>query len=232
VGDYYLIGETDDSMEVKRLIREYSVNSKDDLANYVNQHPEAADRYMDVGLSYLPTSVAFALRNIMPVLDSARRRVTLSTMSHVTPAILKSANIIYIGYLSGLGILQQMVFSGSRFSIGDSYDELRDTKTGRLYISQTASQNIGVPQSSGKQSAYRDYGLFSSFRGPSGNAILVVSGTRDEGVRQTAEAFTNAAKLGDLRRLIDPSQSFESLLEVSALDGVNLTGKFLVTSER
>jgi hypothetical protein len=27
VGDYYLIGETDDSMEVKRLIREYSVNT-------------------------------------------------------------------------------------------------------------------------------------------------------------------------------------------------------------
>src|SRR6202034_2413264 len=40
VGDYYLIGETDSSMEVKRLIREYSVNSKNDLDNYVEQHPE------------------------------------------------------------------------------------------------------------------------------------------------------------------------------------------------
>jgi hypothetical protein len=35
VGDYYLIGETDESMEVKRLIREYSVNSKAELENYV-----------------------------------------------------------------------------------------------------------------------------------------------------------------------------------------------------
>ncbi len=232
VGDYYLIGETDDSMEVKRLIREYSVNSKSDLENYLQQHPEAADRYMDVGLRYLPTSTAFALRNIMPVLVNGRRRVSLSTMSDVTPAMLKSADIVYIGYLSGLGILQQLVFTGSRFTIGESYDELLDSKTQHVYISQTASQNIGVPQSTGKESSYRDYGFFSSFRGPGGNLIVVISGTRDEGVRQTAEAFTNPDRLKDLGSQPDAAQPFEALLEVSALDGVNLSGKILLASKR
>jgi len=135
VGDYYLIGETDESMEVKRLIREYSVNSKNDLDNYVRQHPETADRYMDVGLRYLPTSAAFALRDVMPVLGTGRRRINLSMMSDVTPATLKSANIIYIGYLSGLGIMQQLVFAGSRFTIGESYDELMDSQTKHLYVS-------------------------------------------------------------------------------------------------
>ena len=232
VGDYYLIGETDDSMEVKRLIREYSVNSKNDLDNYIAQHPEAADRYMDLGLRYLPTSTAFALRNVMPLLDTGKRPVTVSTMSDVTPAALKSADIVYIGYLSGLGIMQQLVFAGSRFTIGGSYDELLDTKTKHLYISQTASQNIGVPQSSGKEPAYRDYGFFSSFRGPGGNIIVVISGTRDEGVRQTAEAFTNPEKLEELARQADTAQPFEALLEVSALDGVNLSGKVLLESQR
>jgi hypothetical protein len=232
VGDYYLIGETDDSMEVKRLIREYSVNSKNDLDNYIAQHPEAADRYMDVGLRYLPTSTAFALRDVMPLLGTGKRRVTLSTMSDVTPAALKSADIVYIGYLSGLGIMQQLVFAGSRFAIGESYDELLDTKTKHLYISQTASQNIGVPQSSGKEPSYRDYGFFSSFRGPGGNIIVVISGTRDEGVRQTAEAFTNPEKLKELARRADTTQPFEALLEVSALDGVNLSGKVLLESKR
>jgi hypothetical protein len=232
VGDYYLIGETDDSMEVKRLIREYSVNSKDDLDNYLKQHPDAADRYMDVGLRYLPTSVAFALRDVMPVLETGKRRVSLSMVSDVTPAMLKSSNIVYIGYLSGLGIMQQLVFAGSRFAIGQSYDELLDTKTKHLYISQTASQNIGVPQSSGKESSYRDYGFFSSFHGPGGNTVIVISGTRDEGVRQTAEAFTSPAKLRELRRQADAAAPFDALLEVSALDGVNLSGKVLIESQR
>jgi len=232
VGDYYLIGETDQSMEVKRLIREYSVNSKNDLDNYVQQHPEVADRYMDVGLRYLPTSTAFALRNVMPVLGTGRRHVSLSVMSDLTPAALKSADIVYIGYLSGLGILERLVFSGSRFTIGASYDELIDSKTKHDYISQTASQNIGAPQSTGKESAYRDYGFFSSFRGPGGNLIVVISGTRDEGVRQTAETFTNPEKLEELGTQADAALPFEALLEVSALDGVNLSGKVLLESKR
>jgi hypothetical protein len=232
VGDYYLIGETDQSMEVKRLIREYSVNSKNDLDNYVRQHPEVADRYMDVGLRYLPTSTAFALRNVMPVLGTGGRHVSLSVMSDVTPAALKSADIVYIGYLSGLGILERLVFSGSRFAIGGSYDEIIDTKTKHLYISQTASQNIGLPQSTGKENAYRDYGFFSSFRGPGGNLIVVISGTRDEGVRQTAETFTNPAKLEELGAQTDAALPFEALLEVSALDGVNLSGKVLLEAKR
>jgi hypothetical protein len=232
VGDYYLIGETDASMEVKRLIREYSVNSKSDLENYLRQHPDAADRYMDSGMRYLPTSVAFALRDIMPVLGTGKRRIGLSVMSDVTPATLKSANIVYVGYLSGLGIMQQLVFSGSRFTVGESYDELLDTKTKHSYISQAASQNWGAPQSSGKESAYRDYGFLSSFHGPGGNTIVVISGTRDEGVRQTAEAATNAGKLKELGRQADTTLPFEALLEVSALDGVNLSGKVLLESNR
>jgi hypothetical protein len=232
VGDYYLIGETDNSMEVKRLIREYSINSKEDLENYVNQHPEVAERYMDVGLRYLPTSVAFALRNIMPVLGTGLRQVNLSTMSDVTPAMLKSANIVYVGYLSGLGILQRLVFTGSRFNVGDSYDEVLDTATKHTYISQTASQNMGEPQSSGKEPSYRDYGYFSSFRGPGGNTIIIVAGTRDEGVRQTAEAFTNPEKLDELHGRVNEAAPFEALLEVSALDGVNLSGKVLLESKR
>jgi hypothetical protein len=232
VGDYYLIGETDNSMEVTRLIREYSINSKEDLENYVNQHPEVADRYMDVGLRYLPTSIAFALRNIMPVLATGTRVVNLSTMSDVTPAMLKSSNIVYIGYLSGLGILQRLVFTGSRFKIGESYDELVDTTTKHTYVSQTASQNMGAPQSSGKEPSYRDYGFFSSFRGPGGNTIIVIAGTRDEGVRQTAEALTSPERLNELSRQVNGAMPFEGLLEVSALDGVNLSGKLLIEAKR
>jgi hypothetical protein len=176
--------------------------------------------------------VAFALRDVMPVLETGKRRVSLSMVSDVTPAMLKSSNIVYIGYLSGLGIMQQLVFAGSRFAIGQSYDELLDTKTKHLYISQTASQNIGVPQSSGKESSYRDYGFFSSFHGPGGNTVIVISGTRDEGVRQTAEAFTSPAKLRELGRQADAAAPFDALLEVSALDGVNLSGKVLIESQR
>jgi hypothetical protein len=149
VGDYYLIGETDSAMNVTRLIREYSVNSKSDLEKFVERHPEVADSYMDVGLRYLPIASAFALRNVMSVLAPEDRRIVITKMSDIEPASLKNADIVYIGYLSGLGLMQDAVFRGSRFAVGESYDEIVDQKTKHLYISQTGSQTLGSPQPSG-----------------------------------------------------------------------------------
>jgi hypothetical protein len=232
MGDYYLIGETDSSLEVKRLVREYSVNSKSDLDSYVEQHPEFADRYVDVGLRYLPVSAAYALRYVMAVLTPENRRVIVTKMSDVEASSFKSADIVYIGYLSGMGILQDLVLTGSRFAIGDSYDEIIDKSTRHSYISQAGPQHLGPPQLYGSQTPYRDYGLFATFRGPGGNSIVVISGTRDEGVQQTAEAFTSPEKLAELSRQTDTSQPFEALLEVNAIDGTNLGGKLLLESTR
>jgi hypothetical protein len=232
VGDYYLIGETDDSMGVNRLIREYSVNSKNDLDHFVQEHPELADRYMDVGLRYLPISTAFALRDVMVVLAPQNRRITVSKMSDIEPSSLKSADIVYIGYLSGMGMLQDLIFAGSRFSVGDSYDEVFDKRTRVSYVSEIGSDIMDPPQPTGKEKTYHDYGVFEKIRGPGGNTIVVISGTRDAGVTQTAEAFTSAQKLKDLEQKSDVRLPIEALLEVSAVNGVNLNGKLLAQSNR
>jgi hypothetical protein len=231
VGDYYLIGETDNSMEVKRLIREYSVNSKSDLDNFIAQHPELADRYMDVGVRYLPIAAAAALRDVVAVLAPENRRIVVTRMSDVEASSLKSSDIVYIGYLSGMGMMQDLIFAGSRFAVGESYDEVIDRQTRRAYISQTGSQ-VMAQSPSGRDTPYNDYGLFAKFLGPGGNSIIVLSGTRDEGVQQTAEAFTSPEKLQEFARQTDVAQPFEALLEVSAYDGVNLSGKLLVESKR
>jgi hypothetical protein len=232
VGDYYLIGETDDSMGVNRLIREYSVNSKNDLDHYVQEHPELADRYMDVGLRYLPISTAFALRDVMVVLAPQNRRISVSKMSDIEPSSLKSADIVYIGYLSGMGMLQDLIFAGSRFSVGDSYDEVFDKRTRVSYLSEIGSDIMDPPQPTGKEKTYHDYGVFEKVRGPGGNTIIVISGTRDAGVTQTAEVFTSAQKLKELEQKSDVKLPMEALLEVSAVDGVNLNGKLLAQSNR
>jgi hypothetical protein len=232
VGDYYLIGESDDSMNVDRLVREYSVNSKSDLDRFIVEHPNMAARYMDVGIRYLPISAAFALRDVMVVLAPQNKRISIAKMSDVEPSSLKSADIVYIGYLSGMGMLQDMVFTGSRFAIGETYDEVIDNKTRHAYVSQVGSQVMGPPQPTGKEQSYHDYGLFEKVRGPSGNSILVIAGTRDEGVSQTAEAFTSRQKLNELVPQIDAAQPFEALLEVSAFNGTNLSGKVVLQSSR
>jgi hypothetical protein len=223
LGDYYIFGETDPSMEVKRLVRDFSINSPGDLEAYQKQHPEAADRYLNLQLNYLPTAAAFALRDIMPLLSPANKRIRVALASDLNPAVLTSADVVYVGYLSGMGMLRDFVFAGSRFSVGDSYDELVDRGTGHRYVSQAA-----VPFGSDK---YHDYGYFATFAGPSGNQIVVISGTRDVAVMHTAEALTRPQTLAHLVDSAAATQSFEALYDVYGMDRMNLDGKLLLTSK-
>jgi hypothetical protein len=224
VGDYYIFGETDESMEVKRLVREFDINSPQDLENHMKMNPEVADRYMDMELAYLPTASAYALRDVMPVLAPANKRVRLVTMSQLNPGAIKSADVVYVGYLSGLGMLADLVFAGSRLSVGDSFDELIDRTTQQRYISQAA----GAPLRGERK--FHDYGYFATFAGPNGNRIIVIAGTRDVAAMHMAETLTNPRALEALTAKAGNAPGFEALYEVYGMDKLNLDGKLLLTS--
>jgi hypothetical protein len=222
LGDYYIFAETDRNMEVQRLVREFSINSAGDLDQYLKLHPEFADRYQDMQLNYLPTSAAYALKDLMPLLAGASARSRVVLASELTPQMLKSSNVIYIGYLSGMGMLSDLVFSGSRFDVGESFDVLIDRASGKRYISQAA---LPVP---GEQT-YHDFGYFATFAGPSGNQIMIIAGTRDVAVMHTAESVTHPDSLQQLSARSGNLRSFDALYDVFAMDGTNLNGTLLLT---
>jgi hypothetical protein len=224
LGDYYIFAETDQNMEVQRLVREFSINSPGDLDQYLKLHPDLADRYQDMQLNYLPTSSAYALKDLMPLLAGAAARTRVVMASDITPAMLKSSDVIYIGYLSGMGMLSDLVFSGSRFDVGESFDVLIDRASGKRYISQAA---MPVP---GEQT-YHDYGYFATFAGPSGNQIMIIAGTRDVAVMHTAESVTHQEALQQLSARSGNARSFDALYDVFAMDGTNLNGTLLLTGK-
>ncbi|MEO8112863.1 MAG: helix-turn-helix domain-containing protein [Phenylobacterium sp.] len=228
VGDYYIFGETDEAAHLDRLVREYSINSREDLDAYLMDNPEAMGRYRDLDLYYLPAGAGAALRDVLPVLarpGMAHDQIRVVVASDLTPEMLKRDDIVYVGYLSGLRLLREAVFSGSRFSVGDTYDELIDGKTGRHYLSQEGGPAEG-------ESSRRDYGYFASFRGPQGNRIVVIAGTRDVALMQTADAVTTSGGLRALLRQAGRADAFEALYEAHGVGRSNLDGRLVVTAAR
>jgi hypothetical protein len=225
VGDYYIFGESDDGMNVARLVREYTVNSATDLNAFLIQHPQLRERYVDLDLRYLPIGSAYALRSLAPVLEStagvAAPRVIMA--SALTPGMIRSNNIVYIGYLSGLGPLRDTAFAGSRFSVGDTYDQIIDVRSKREF-----SSGGGGPDSSGEM--YRDYGYFSSFAGPGGGRVVIIAGTRDVGLMQTAEAATSGPALKTLVQRSGTADNFEALYDVEGMDRQNVNGQLIIAS--
>ncbi len=219
VGDYYIFGELDSHGNVKRMIRNFSINSPGDLDQFIMQQPDLAKHFIDLDLTYLPLGTAFALRDLLRVLYTSNKPVRIEAMSQLKAEDLRTHHIVYVGYVSGLDKLLDFVFASSGLAIGETYDQLVDLSTGKVYTSEA-----GLAQN---DRGYRDYGLFSTFAGPGGNQFMIVAGTRDAGLMQTAFNVTDPAHLKAMATAL-PKQaeaknpSFELLYEVAGFDRTNL----------
>lgn len=222
VGDYFLLGEVDDANNVQRLVREFYINSNQDFLDHVQLNPEQMRRYRNLDLTYLPAASAFALQDLVPVLNAGKQvRVTL--LSALDPSVLKSTHVVYVGYISGMGMLGDRVFTQSRLALGGSFDELHDMQTGTTYVS------TAMPMGS-EGGAFRDFGYFSTFAGPNGNRVVVISGTRDNGVMHVAETLSHRAGVAELGNKAAGADSFESLYEIDGMARAGLNARLLFVS--
>jgi hypothetical protein len=57
--------------------------------------------------------------------------------SQLTVRTLQGEDIVYLGYLSGLGELGTPGFDGARFHVGANFDEIVDGKTGKRYVASS-----------------------------------------------------------------------------------------------
>lgn len=218
VGDYFIFGEIDEIGNVGRLVREFSINSSRDLDDRFMLDPDYANEYVDLDLTYLPSSIAKAMKDLMLVLTAAGKDVRVVQMSNFDTSMMRDTHIVYLGYLSGLGVLSDFVFAGSDLAIGETYDEIVELKTGKKFVSEA-----GMPSGEG---SYRDYGLFSTVPGPGGNQFVFIAGTRDEGLMETADAVTDPdmvqMSVDAVAANGQAPMAFELLYEVAGLDRTNL----------
>lgn len=228
LGDYYIFGEINPATgEVVRMVREFDINSKRDLENLVLLDENKASSALDLELSYLPTATAFALNDILPVIDVKYRRISVRTMGEMDTAFLKTHHIIYVGYISGMAKLKSLAFQASRYRIGDTEDEIIDNQTGQRYFS-----GAGIPT---PDKRFRDYALISSFPTPDGTQMLLISSTRDEGLMHSAKSLTSLDNLNQILKMAniesgDPI-AVETLFEVFGYEGRNFDAKLLNSSQ-
>jgi hypothetical protein len=227
VGDYYIYGELDEHGDVTRLVRDFNVGSSAELDELMKNDSTLMSRYMDLDLTYLPTGSAFALLDILRVLYTSTKSVRVVSMSEMNEADLKSSHVIYVGYISALDKLEDFVFASSTLTIGYTYDELRNMDTGELYTSEA-----GFPEVNHN---YRDYAFISTFPGPGGNQIMIVSGTRDAGLMQAAHALADPMFVASMQQqrpdtAKNQPPSFEMLYEVTGYGRTNLDAMLVHTA--
>ena len=210
VGDYFMFAEGNERQPGDRLIRDFRINNPGEFSDWMQSNPDLRDDYMDIRLSYLPEGIAPALADVLRVLNLAQRDYFIVPQSRFQHRWLRDTHVIYIGYVSGMGPLEDFTFAVSNLSIGESYDELVETRTGELYQS-----SAGIVAQETER--YVDYALISTFPTPGESQFLVISGLRDEGLTQAAAIISDpvsAARLGATTMDDSGIVAFESLFKV------------------
>jgi hypothetical protein len=219
VGDYYIMGELDASGNVERMVREFDINSRQDLQNL--QNAGKGTDYFNLDLSYTPTSVAPALAQVLRVFGADTDRVRVKMISTLATTDLVGNHIVYLGYLSGLQNLSELMFAASGLSVGMTYDELIELDTNASF---TSSSGLSVGEN-----AFRDYGMLSTFPGTGGNQFVLLAGMRDEGLINLSEEVTELESIRMLEGAVAASgsaaptdeKSYEALYEVLGYDNTN-----------
>jgi hypothetical protein len=226
VGDYYLFGEIDPVRpEQSRLIRDFRIDSPMDLAALQEAEPDRYGFAEDVGLTYLPFSTAYGLREIVPILARGGREVTVVAASELHADSIRDANIVYIGLIGAMGLLEDTAFTGSGFRVGETYDQLIDTSTRQLYTSDEA-RRLAAPV------FYRDYGYVARFRTAGGSLVAVVAGARETALRGLAPIMAGETLPGELDGLAGDGEGLEALFQVTGQQGADLSERMLVARAR
>ncbi len=226
VGDYYIFGEIDPVRpEEGRLIRDFRVNSPLDLELMQDLEPDRYGTAEDVGLNYLPFSSAYALRELVPILARGGQDVRIVPASSLEADMFTRYDVIYVGLLSGMRLLEEMTFNESGFTVGESYDELIDKPSGLTYTSDEA-RRIASPV------YYRDYGYVARFHTPGGALVAVMAGARDTGLRGISPKLAATELPRGMAGVVASGKPFEALFQITGQQGADLSERLLIARPR
>jgi hypothetical protein len=157
-----------------------------------------------------------ALGRILPVFNALTAHPSnvppIANVTFMAPELLRDSNIIFIGTLNQLGILNDPVFNRSGFLPPDANSVLVDRASGRRFVS--------LPPPFVEHRQLVSYGYLASFATANGNRILVISGASDGALVQMSELACDPRQIAALAARAGPQ--FEALFAVSTLDSINV----------
>lgn len=220
MGDYYIFGELDEEGRISRMVRDFFINSSEDLTRLFMQDSTLQGYFRDLDMSYMPEGSADAMLQIAPILHATGKPVRVTMMSRLQTADLRNNHIVYIGYVSALDKLNNLYFQTSGLLPGRTFDEIYSKQDQQLYTSTAGLPQQGQP--------FRDLALLATWPGANQNQFVLITGTRDAGLMHAADVAANLDQLQALDRTLEgDAVSHEALYEVYGIDRMNFEATLL-----
>lgn len=216
LGDVHNFIETDDKKDKQRTIIDPTIHNDDDLMAFLKEHPEQSLLTQRSQQIMITRGTSLALRNFIRLFGNFKG-MNLRFASELDAYQLRGFNIIYIGPLNSMGILEEY-FKSSQFNLNKNKNSL---------LKKHSTKRLDAP--SDLLESYVDYGLFAKVDGPQSNQLYIMSGFNDSSLMKLSWYLTDKKNLlsDELANFFQqyqlaPSDNFEMLFKVPSMNGVDM----------
>jgi hypothetical protein len=152
-----------------------------------------------------------------------RKPVQLTTSSQLTPEMLISSDIIYVGLFDGMNVLlRDPLFRASGFEFDTDRSQLVDSATTVRYRSD------GMVLTD-ERIARRDFGYIATIPGPAQNKLIVIAGLGDAGLKEVAELVRDPGRVSAVHsNQKKRERGFENLYRVRTIKSVNVNASLVL----
>jgi len=108
LGDDFLIDEYREEMDRYRQIRDWQIDSQDDLQNFLLKHP--GNRMWKSEITGIPFGGIDNLMDLFPVIYSMQKNISAHLSSMIALDEIQNHNLIYIGEFKNLRVLDKIIY--------------------------------------------------------------------------------------------------------------------------
>jgi hypothetical protein len=225
-GDYYLY--EDRSLSRIRYVRDFKINSDDELRILLNQQPGSDELYRITEHTLLGKFALTCLVDLFKFFSQYDRNLDVKLGSNLQWEDLNRNNIIFIGSFKTLRLLKNLLEEHHfRYLVHPNTLIFTDVEKDTSYHYQAPRDHI--------TGQVIDYAIVSRFPGPSKNIITLFSSTHDVGHISTVRQFTNPAMLEEFEKtnlnFEKPLRFFDALFEVEGFSRTGFHPKLLHIAE-
>ncbi|WP_020531260.1 hypothetical protein [Flexithrix dorotheae] len=167
------------------IIRDYQINSEDELDRYFQDHPEKLEQINKVNYTYLTKQSPICLLELSKLFFANNKELELKLASQINLADLSNRNLVFIGSYKTLGMFKNVFYD-----INPNYQvSNRELKYLNRLTKKWSTLNF-VSQ----QEKTVDYAIVSQIKGPNNNIITFFLSNHDIGNIATVRHYIHNLK--------------------------------------
>lgn len=218
LGDFFFMNQDKENSSEHFNIRDFSINSMDDFIKASKANPEFQRKFSPSPYTYLRPSSSWGLLKLMQALPPGLRNVSVKLASQFTADDFKSSNVIFLGQVKSMFVLQKFLsVYGLRCNIDSNSIRVSGTAPGdeRLF---TPANMLG-----GKYE--KDYAMMVRGNGPEGTNFLLLMGFAEIGVLEAVNAAVDPKAVEKIRQNLEKagSKDLNNFTAVLEAEGLNQT---------